>query len=102
MSTEDAESFRKKWQGFFPDISLDIVVSEYRDLVGPILVYLKQVNERWKNDDLIVVMTEIVPDRIHHFFLHNQTAFRIRLAIEQDPDINAEIFAIPVKISEKI
>ena len=102
MSTEDAEAFRKRWQGFFPDISLDIVVSEYRDLVGPILVYLKQVNERWKNDDLIVVMTEIVPDRIHHFFLHNQTAFRIRLAIEQDPDINAEIFAIPVKISEKI
>jgi len=88
---------KKQWQQHVRDVPIDIVTSQYRDVIGPILDYLKNIDRQWKNDSLIVFIPQIVPSRWWHYFLHNQTNKRIQLAIEQDPDVNPDIYGVTVK-----
>lgn len=98
FSVEEAEALDKKWKSYFPDVPLDIFVSEYRDLFGPVFDYLKKIEIEWSNDTVIAVMPELVPSKIWHHFLHNKTTLRLQLALEQDPEINVEILEVPFKI----
>jgi len=101
-SVEEGEAVRKKWEQHMPDVPIDILVSEYRDLFTPVLGYLKDIQKKWSDDTVIVVLPEFIPNKIFHHFLHNQTALRLRLAIEQDPDVDADILDVPVKVRTHI
>jgi hypothetical protein len=102
IDQEEADKFKAQWGKYIPDVPIDIIISEYRDLIGPILSYLKNIEKEWNDDQLIVVIPEIIPERFWHHFLHNQTALRLRFEIEQDPDIHAEILDVPIKITTKL
>lgn len=107
VDPQEAGDLRAKWEQHkqhFTDqnIQLDILVSEDRDLIGPVLDHLKKLARLWDNDELIVVITEIIPERIWQHFLHSQTALRLRFAIEEDPDIPATILDVPVKVSTRL
>ncbi len=93
----EGQQIKELWEKNVPDVPIDILHSEYRDLIGPILDYLKKVDKEWKNDSLIVFIPQIASSRWWHFFLHNQTNRRLQIAIEQDPDINPDIYEVTVK-----
>ncbi len=97
IDEKDGAEIKKQWEQHISDIQLDILYSPYRDLIGPILGYLKEVDKQWKNDSLIVFIPQVAPSRWWHYFLHNQTNRRLQLAIEQDPDINPDIYEVTVK-----
>lgn len=97
IDEKEGEEVKTQWGKYVTDVPIDILHSEYRDLIGPILNYLKEVDKQWKNDSLIVFIPQIASSRWWHFFLHNQTNRRIQLAIEQDPDINPDIYEVTVK-----
>lgn len=98
ISEKEKERLRREWDAHgFGDIPFDIETSEYRDLIGSVLEYVKKIEKQWHRDEIIIVIPEIIPPRFWHFFLHNQIAFRLRLAIEQDPEVHAEILDVPVK-----
>jgi hypothetical protein len=60
------------------------------------------MDKEWTNDSLIVVLPQVVPDKWWHYFLHNQTTLRLSMAIDQDPDIPAQILEVPVKTTTKL
>lgn len=97
IDEKEGTQLKKQWQQHVQDVPIDIVPSQYRDIIGPILEYLKNIDRQWKNDSIIVFIPQIVPSRWWHYFLHNQTNKRIQLAIEQDPDINPDIYGVTVK-----
>ena len=99
FSAREEEEIREQWAAHVRGVPLDVVVSEYRDLVGSILAYMKNIEHRWKNDVMIVVIPEYVPKKFWQFFLHDQISFRIRLALEQEPDLNVEILNVPAKVA---
>src|SRR3989344_2010052 len=102
IDQEAGERLKKDWQKHAPDVPIDIIYSEYRDLIGPILAYLKNLYKRWINDSIIVVLPQVVPEKWWHYFLHNQTTLRLRVAIDQDPEIPAQILELPVKTTTKL
>ncbi|MBI3336371.1 APC family permease [Candidatus Peregrinibacteria bacterium] len=97
IDPEEGEEVRRQWEKHVADIPIDILNTEYRDLIGPILRYLKDLDAKWENNSLIVFLPQTALNRWWHFFLHNQTNKKIRLAIEQDPDINPDIYEVTVK-----
>lgn len=72
----------KKWQGWFPDIPLEIVPSPYRSIIGPFLNFLDEIDAKYHDGQLsTVLITEFIPAKWWQSVLHNQTAWFIRLAL---------------------
>lgn len=102
IDPKEGEELKQQWMRHVPDVPIEILHSEYRDLISPVLEYLKRVDKEWTNDSLIVVLPQVVPDKWWHYFLHNQTTLRLSMAIDQDPDIPAQILDVPVKTTTKL
>jgi hypothetical protein len=80
-SEEDGELFAKKWTVFEPDVDLEVVVDPYRNLRGTVLRYVEEVEQRWDDDRITVVIPEFVVHRWWEHLLHNQAALFLKGAL---------------------
>jgi amino acid transporter len=75
---DDREMIEKQWQAFGLTVPLEIVYSPYRELVGPVERYIDELDERWNNDTVTVVIPEFVVSRWYEHLLHNQSALILK------------------------
>jgi amino acid transporter len=83
ITDEEAEidKMRTAWEALDTNIPLVIIESPYRNLVGPLLSYLDEVDRQRPEDTLTVVLPEFVARHWWEQVLHNQTALRIKAAL---------------------
>lgn len=75
---EEQEQIEQAWADRNIDIPLEIVYDPYRELTDPILRYIDEVDARWENDIVTVVIPEFVVDHWWGHLLHNQTALLLK------------------------
>ncbi|MDQ3979106.1 MAG: amino acid permease, partial [Actinomycetota bacterium] len=80
----DQEAIEKQWNEFSFDVPLEILHSPYRELVDVVMQYLDELDGRWDNDKITVVIPEFIAGR--RLFsptqlLHNQSAAALKLAL---------------------
>ena len=78
------QAIEKEWKEFSFDVPLEILHSPYRELVDVVMRYLDELEGRWDNDTITVVIPEFVAGR--RLFsptqlLHNQSAAALKLAL---------------------
>jgi len=78
---DDIEAFRANWSKLELPIPLIIIESPYRQLVGPLLKYIDEVDKQRSNDTLTVVLPEFIARHWWEHLLHNQTALRLKAAL---------------------
>jgi len=78
---DDIEAFREAWTNLELPIPLVIIESPYRQLVGPLLRYIDEVDKQRTNDTLTVVLPEFIARHWWEHLLHNQTALRLKAAL---------------------
>jgi amino acid transporter len=83
VSMDEAQTakIRAKWAKWGGDTPLVVLNSPYRSLLRPLLRYLDEVDRRWDNDVITIVLPEFIPKRWWHNLLHNQTAFLLKSAL---------------------
>ncbi len=84
VATDDDEQqeMQTEWRRFGFDVPLEIVHSRYRDLVAPVESYLDELDERWNNDVITIVIPEfVVGTRSLANLLHGQSALALKLAL---------------------
>lgn len=88
---EDKEEFLKRWKRFpevTEEVKLELVEYDYRDVLTPIVNYIKRVNEKeFPHEITTIVIPEFIPERFSARFLHNQTATRLRSLLRNYRDI---------------
>ncbi|HVL93198.1 MAG TPA: APC family permease [Acidimicrobiales bacterium] len=82
---DDREAIQREWRRFHMDVPLEIVSSPYRDLVEPVERFLSDLDERWDNDTISVVIPEFVVAHWYENVLHNQSALALKLALLDRP-----------------
>jgi hypothetical protein len=75
---DDREELEKQWRAFQIDVPLEIVYSPYRELIGPIERYIDELDDRWDNDTVTVVIPEFVVGKWYEHLLHNQSALFLK------------------------
>ncbi len=82
IDPSQTERMRQEWAQWVPDVPLEVVDSPYRSILLPLLAFLDHT-DRVHNDgqQAVLVMPEFIPASWWQHFLHNQTAWMIRLAI---------------------
>jgi amino acid transporter len=79
VSDEEEQSrIEAQWEARGLDIPLDIVYSPYRELSRPILKFLDEIDARWENDIVTVLIPEVVVRKWWEQLLHNQTALFLK------------------------
>ncbi len=68
------------WQQVLPDVSLEVLPSPYRSVIGPLLEFIDQFVQE-EGDYVTVLVPEFVPARWWHHLLHNETAWALKLAL---------------------
>jgi amino acid transporter len=75
---EEQERIHQAWEAHGLDTPLDIVYSPYRELSRPILKFIDEIDARWDNDIVTVLIPEFVVRRWWEHILHNQTALFLK------------------------
>jgi hypothetical protein len=75
---EDQEKLERLWHEYRIDVPLEIVYSPYRELTRPILRYVDELDARWENDVITVLLPEFVVRHWWGNILHNQTALLLK------------------------
>ncbi len=75
---EDRIEMEDQWERFGIDVTLELVHSPYRELVNAVERYLEELDTRWHNDRITVVIPEFVVGRWWEQALHNQSALRLK------------------------
>jgi amino acid transporter len=79
VSDEDEqEKLERLWDEYGIDVPLEIVYSPYRELTRPILRYIDELDARWENDVITVLLPEFVVRHWWGNILHNQTALLLK------------------------
>jgi amino acid transporter len=75
-------SVKEGWGSLRPDVPLVVLKSPYRSVIDPLLSYLEEVDRRDpQRGPAVVVLPEVVPARLWHNLLHNQTALLLKTVL---------------------
>jgi amino acid transporter len=83
----EGERFRRYWADWGNHLPLEVVESPYRAIVPPTIAYIESLHSQWPHVTLTVIVPELV---VRHWWqrgLHENTAPRLRRALEPMPAI---------------
>jgi len=83
----DAQRFRQAWDEWGAHVPLEMVVSPYRAVVGPIVNYVEALRAQRPDLMLTVVVPVIKVRRPWHRLLHSPLGNHLRRALERDRGI---------------
>jgi hypothetical protein len=93
MEEQEATKVQEAWEQWQHHLAeeeethLLVIESPFRSLVRPLLAYVDTLRERHPDDTLTVILPELVVSHWWQYFLHNQTAFRLKAALLFRPGI---------------
>jgi amino acid transporter len=75
---EEAEAVQAQWEQFGIDVPLRVLSSPYRELSGPVLAELDDLDAESDNDIITVILPEFVLTKWWEQLLHNQSALLLK------------------------
>src|SRR3954469_7492867 len=75
---EQAEEIQRQWDEHHIEVPLHITMSQYRDLAGPVLEFVDDLDSQYDNDIVTVILPEFVLTRWWQQLLHNQSALLLK------------------------
>jgi len=75
---EEQERIEREWSERKIDVPLEIVHSPYRELSRPVLRFIDELDARYDNDIITVVVPEFVVGSWWGQLLHNQSALLLK------------------------
>ena len=89
-------ALEKRWTQLDVGVPLVVLDSPYRDLVGPVLTYVKNLHRDSPRDAVVVYVPEYIVGRWWEQLLHNRSTARLRAQLLQVP--NVVVSAVPWKL----
>jgi amino acid transporter len=71
----------EKWAQWGCGIPLTVLISPYRSLLQPLMQYIDEVDARYSDDIVTIILPEFIPAKWWQYLLHNQTALLIKAAL---------------------
>lgn len=75
---EDQERLSRHWDEFGIEVPLEFVYSPYRELTRPVMNFIDELDARFENDVITVVLPEFVVRHWWGNLLHNQNALLLK------------------------
>ena len=97
---DDAARMEQQWELHNLDIELQALYSPYRELTGPVLAYLDEIDEEYQDDIITVVLPEFVLTKWYEQLLHNQSALVLKARLLFRP--NTVVTSVPYHLDRPL
>lgn len=94
-SDEEGAALQATWRENFPDVDLEAVVDDYRNLTDKVLAEIERLDGLQDDDILTVIIPEFVTN-LSSQWLHNQSALAIKARLLYRP--NTVVTSIPIVV----
>lgn len=91
--SDEERALRDAWDEFSIPVELHTISSPFRDLTGPILAYIDELDQEDPDEIITVVIPEFVT-KFSSQWLHNQSAFAIKARLLYRP--NTVVTSVPI------
>ncbi len=95
---EQQNALQDQWEKFEIPVELRTVYSPYRELSGPVMSFIDELDKEWPDDIVTVVVPEFVLSHWWEQLLHNQSALVLRARLRMRP--NTVVTAVPIHVYE--
>jgi amino acid transporter len=95
---EQADALQAQWAHFEIPVELRTIYSPYRELAGPVMAFINELDQEWPDDIVTVVVPEFVLKNWWEQLLHNQSALVLRTRLRMRP--NTVVTAVPIHLYE--
>jgi amino acid transporter len=92
-------AIQQQWDRYEVPIELRTVYSPYRELSGPVMSLIDELDEEWPDDVITVIVPEFVLAHWWEQLLHNQSALVLRTRLRLRP--NTVVTAVPIHIHDR-
>lgn len=88
IDEKQSEALERKWEETGIDVPLKIIMSPYRDLIGPVEEYIEEKEKNMEPGDMItIVMSRFMEESWFANVLHNQTTYFIMQRLRQHRNV---------------
>lgn len=92
------DAFRKQWEKAGFGIKLTVIDSPYREILSPIIEYIRSVPRPTVDHVVTVIIPEYAPENIGDAMLHDQTSFFLKQQLFGEPGVI--VTDVPYRIAE--
>jgi len=85
--TGDADAIRKAWKDAEFGIRLKVIESPYREIIGPICDYVREIPRSSCDDVITVIVPEYAAENAVDSVLHDQTSFWLKQTLFGEPGV---------------
>ena len=83
----DAAGFRKRWDKAAFGIKLTVIDSPYREILGPIMEFIRAVPRPTNDHVVTVILPEYAPENFGDAMLHDQTSLFLKQQLFGEPGV---------------
>lgn len=87
LDEEDADELLRRWKEYDVPVKLVVLDSPYRDILRPLLRYVRELRQASPRDVVTVFIPEYVVGRWWEQILHNQSALRLKARLLFEPGV---------------
>jgi amino acid transporter len=94
------DSLQHQWRKWDPGVPLKVLHTEYASVVEPIVTFIDRTREDHPDDQIVVLIPVIRPDKLRYRFLHNQIDVVLSAALRSREDVVVARISVPLEPGE--
>ena len=98
-AARDAERLRRHWRRWDPGVPLKVLHTDYSSVVEPILAFIDELRDERPDDQLVVLIPVIRPDKVRYRILHNQMDIVLSSALRSRSDVIVARVTMPIHLA---
>jgi hypothetical protein len=92
----DAEDLEDQWREWNPGVPLHVLYNEYSSVVQPIVGFIDGMKAEHPDEQLVVLIPVIRPEKLRYRILHNQLDVVLSSALRDRSDIVVARVTVPL------
>jgi len=96
-ATRHVDSLQQHWSKWDPGVTLNVLQTDYASIVEPIVTFIDEIRREHRDDQIVVLIPVIRPDKIRYRLLHNQIDLVLSRALRSRDDIVVARVSMPLE-----
>jgi len=90
-------ALQRKWEQWHPGVPLYVLHTEFASVVDPIVTFIDDLRASHADDQIVVLIPVLIPDRIRYRLLHNQIDVVLSSALRTRTDLIVARVTMPLE-----